>query len=245
MSFTCVRPKIHSCIIGYVRVYIFCLIRDDCVVCLMHIQYSHKEMKNATLIFSYPGHFLYRCKSCSNACKACRYLDRWPTRLTPRVYLCSDGTYHGFQDTSVCLFQCKWWISVCAQVCVGEKKKKIWKLHFYFWCHAGYKWALGPSDQPLHQFTARLEVLLLLSFSPTSSPSLALCYISALWLLFFSSFAAFLPALGWTLGDVNESHVLCDFCTSLCSRAAGQRNMGDNSPLHWKTGEKWRGVKSG
>lgn len=124
MSFTCVRPKIHSCIIGYVCVYIFCLIRDDCVVCLMHIQYSHKEMKNATLIFSYPGHFLYRCKSCSNACKACRYLDRWPTRLTPRVYLCSDGTYHGFQDTSVCLFQCKWWISVCAQVCVGEKKKK-------------------------------------------------------------------------------------------------------------------------
>lgn len=81
---------------------------------------------------------------------------------------------------------------LCARKCVWvKKKKKIWKLHFYFWCHAGYKWALGPSDQPLHQFTARLEVLLLFSFSPTSSPSLALCYISALWLLFFSSFAAF------------------------------------------------------
>lgn len=154
-----------------------------------------------------------------------------PTMVS-RILLC---VCFNVNDEYLCVRKCVW----------VKKKKKIWKLHFYFWCHAGYKWALGPSDQPLHQFTARLEVLLLLSFSPTSSPSLALCYISALWLLFFSSFAAFLPALGWTLGDVNESHVLCDFCTSLCSRAAGQRNMGDNSPLHWKTGEKWRGVKSG
>lgn len=59
-----------------------------------------------------------------------------------------------------------------------------------------YKWALGPSDQPLHQFAARLEGLLLLSFSPTSSPSFALCHISALWLLFFNSSAASPPALG-------------------------------------------------
>lgn len=68
--------------------------------------------------------------------------------------------------------------NLCVRGCVCEER--ISKLHFHFWCHAGYKWALGPSDQPLHQFTAGLEGLLLLSFSPTDS-------------LFVTFLASFLP----------------------------------------------------
>lgn len=81
-------------------------------------------------------------------------------------------------------------------------KKKPHKITFPFlvscWVH---KWAPGPPDQPLHQFAARLEGLLLLSFSPHALPSLfALCHISALWLLFFNSSAASPPPPGVNAG---------------------------------------------
>lgn len=159
---------------------------------MIQLEHSHREMRNPTstqllptkICICFTGFFhavlswtpLSWCETCSNAWKACRYLDRWPTHLTPRMYLCSDAADHGFQDTSLSV--CEWWKSVCVKGGGGEER--ISKLHFHFWCHAGYKWALGPSDQPLHQFTAGLEGLLLLSFSSTDS-------------LFVTFLASFLP----------------------------------------------------
>lgn len=171
-------------------------------------------MKNSTLMVTYPGHLYIDVNRVQMLAK---FADFWTDGrlISLLVCICAQMGPTVVSGIFVCVCFNVNDEYLCARTCVWvTKKKKFRKLHFHFWCHAGYKWALGPSDQPLHQFTARLGGLLLLSFSPTSSPSLALCHSSALWLL-FHSFAAFPPALGWTLGDVNESHVLCDFPSSL------------------------------
>lgn len=120
---------------------------------------------------------------------------------------------------------------LCTCMCVYEWKKNH-KITFPILVSCWvYKWAPGPPDQPLHQLAARLEGPLLLSFSPTSSPSFALCPISALWLLFFRSSAASPPALGASLMK-SASFVIPPSSQEMMAVQRGQRSTGDNSPLN-------------
>lgn len=137
--------------------------------------------------------------------------DGWLVSL--RVCICAQmGPTMASRILCVCFNVNDEYLWACT--CVGVEKKSE-----HFISISGVM--LGVSG-PWGHLTSLFINLLPDWKDPCCSPSpqnphfyLVLCHISVFWLLFFNSFAAFPPVLGWTLGDVNESHVLCDFPSSL------------------------------
>lgn len=128
--------------------------------------------------------------------KPCRQIDRWSACLaSDRLYMYSDRAK---------------WCTRIRSVCACATRK----LDFRVGCHAaqrGGKWALGASDQSVHQFTGTLEGLLLLFFFYTCLHLLFVTFpLSHPFPLPITPVLLFL--LPWCEPSVTlmKKHVLCD-----------------------------------